>query len=217
MPKRTSRAGRPRRRVGEDAVKKSLYVVVEGARTETEYITHWASLHRRTVTVQIAPEKGLAPRTMVDLAVDRKRQAKRTQRLGRAYDEVWCVFDVDEHHALGEARTKARDNGIRLAVSNPCIELWFVLHFQEQTAELSRGEAQSLSVRLLGSGKSLSIESRHALIERHDTAVGRAERLAVRHEGNGLPPDANPSSNLWELVESIRSPRWPSPSRRPVG
>jgi hypothetical protein len=92
-------------------------------------------------------------------------------------------------------------------VSNPCIELWFVLHFQEQTAELSRSEAQSLSARLLGSGKSLSIESRHALTERHDEAVERAERLTVRHEGNGLASDANPSSNLWELVGSIRTPR----------
>ena len=28
----------------------------------------------------------------------------------------------------------ARDNGIRVAISNPCFELWLVLHYAQQTA-----------------------------------------------------------------------------------
>jgi len=144
---------------------------------------------------------------MVDVAVEHKRRSERDQKRGRgrAYDEVWCVFDVDEHHAISEARRKARDNDVRLAISNPCIELWFLLHFQDQTAELDRAAAQRLSADALGSGKSLSLESRQVLTARHDEAVVRARALSTRHDGNGLPPDANPSSSLWELIESIRA------------
>lgn len=146
---------------------------------------------------------------MVDVAVEQKRRADRDEKRGRgrAYDEVWCVFDVDEHHALDETRTKARDNGVRLAVSNPCIELWFLLHFHDQTAELDRAAAQSRSAKALGCGKSLSIECRQALSSRHDEAVARAKALSLRHEGNGLSPDANPSSSMWELIESIKTAR----------
>jgi hypothetical protein len=56
-------------------------------------------------------------------------------------DEVWCVFDVDEHPKLAEARDQANANGIQLAVSNPCFELWLLLHFQEHRAHAG-GHAQ---------------------------------------------------------------------------
>lgn len=206
MSSRRSRSAQPRRRLSESAAKRSLYVVVEGARTETEYILHWGSLYRSTAVI-IHPQKGLAPRTMIDVAVAKKREAERDQKRGRgrAYDEVWCVFDVDEHPALHEVQTKASDNGVRLAVSNPCIELWFLLHFRDQTAELDRTTAQRLSAAALGSGKSLSVDSRATLVSRHDAAMSRAKVLTARHVGNGLTADANPSSTLWKLLESIRT------------
>ena len=64
-----------------------------------------------------------------------KREAERVAKRQRdsylAFDEVWCVHDVDDHPRLDEARIMARDNDISLAVSNPCFELWLLLHFRE--------------------------------------------------------------------------------------
>jgi hypothetical protein len=44
---------------------------------------------------------------------------------------------------LHDAIRKAEANGIKLAVSSPCAELGFVLHFENQTAYVECSEAQS--------------------------------------------------------------------------
>jgi hypothetical protein len=44
-------------------------------------------------------------------------------------DEFWCVFDVEwprNHPGLLEAVQQAQANGIYLAISNPCFELWLM-------------------------------------------------------------------------------------------
>ena len=41
---------------------------------------------------------------------------------------------VNQSHCAEVASAGA--NGIRLAISNPCFELWLILHFQDHTAWL---------------------------------------------------------------------------------
>lgn len=45
-------------------------------------------------------------------------------------DELWAVFDVDHHRdkELSAVVTAAGQKGYRLAVSNPCFEIWLLLH-----------------------------------------------------------------------------------------
>ena len=86
------------------------------------------------VRIEIAPEHGV-PRTLVIIARDHKKRAEKAAKQERdenlAYDSVWCVFDVDDHPNLPDAQQMARDNRIDLAISNPCFELWLLLHFRE--------------------------------------------------------------------------------------
>jgi hypothetical protein len=200
------RAGPPGRRVTKAAVRRGLLVFVEGARTEADYLIHWHRIHRTTVNVNIHPFRG-APRQLIDQAAEEKRQDERDARRGRgpAYDEVWCVFDVDEHPYLNEVEQMARDNGISLAVSNPCLELWFVLHFEDQTAHLERDAAQRQAAGFLGCGKVLTAEALTELESRHSAARTRAQALDAKHDGDGSPPRSNPSSGVWRLVDQITS------------
>ena len=106
--------------------------------------------------------------TVVDRAVEKKRdEAKEARRgRGRASDEYWCVIDVDQHPKLGPAVEKAIANDIGVAVSNPCVELWFILHFQDQAAEIDRKRAQAISKELLKCDKVLDERALQALDER---------------------------------------------------
>ena len=115
------------------------------------------------------------------------------------------MFDIDAHPNVREAIQKAEANGISLAVSNPCIELWFILHFEDQTAYLSRQDAQSRSAELLGCGKNLSREAMDFLYSNFEDARRRARGLNAKHAGDGSPPGSNPSSSIWTLIESIRT------------
>ena len=56
------------------------------------------------------------------------------------------MFDRDVHHKYADAIKMANDNGFRLAISNPCLELWFLLHFHDQTAWIHRDDVQQQRV-----------------------------------------------------------------------
>lgn len=114
------------------------------------------------------------------------------------------MFDIDAHPNVREAIQKAEDNGIHLAISNPCVELWFILHFEDRTSHISRQAAQSRSSELLGCGKNLSRRAMDLLFDRFEDARQRARRLDAKHIGDGSPPRSNPSSGVWALIESIR-------------
>ena len=122
---------------------------------------------------------------------------------GRAHDEVWCIFDVDEHPRLNEAIELARRNEINLAISNPCIELWFLLHFVEQTAYIERDVAQKQSTHHLGCDKSLTDAALGQLHDGFDVAKARAQRLEEKHRRDGTRAPGNPSSGVWRLVDAI--------------
>jgi len=115
------------------------------------------------------------------------------------------MFDIDAHPNMAEASQKAMANGIGLAISNPCLELWFILHFEDRTAYLSRHDAQSRSSELLACGKNLSRQAMGLLFDQYEDAQARAHRLDAKHEGDGSPARSNPSSSVWALIESIRA------------
>lgn len=199
------RSGKPKRSPSLAAVRPQLLLYVEGERTEEEYLVYWSQLYRTKIRVTIAPERGV-PSTLVDLAIKAKRQAGREARRGRgsAWDDIWCVFDEDAHPGLHDAIARATANDIRLAVSSPCIELWFILHFEDQTGHISRRDAQSRARRLLDCGKGLTDQALVLLGERHDNARDRAISLDAKHANDGSPQRSNPSSEMWKLIDQIQ-------------
>lgn len=113
------------------------------------------------------------------------------------------MFDIDEHPNVDTAIDLAHRNDVRIAVSNPCLELWFLLHFGDQTAWIHRHEAQRRAAHCLGCGKSLSAAALDELHDRYDEARLRARQLDVKHRHDGSDPRANPSSEIWRLVDTI--------------
>jgi hypothetical protein len=70
-----------------------------------------------------------------------------------------------------------------------------LLHFENQTAYIEPKVAQARAKEHLKCDKVLSTSALHALDQRYD----------ARHEGDGSPAGANPSSSVWRLIDSIRS------------
>ena len=112
---------------------------------------------------------------------------------------------LDEHPDLAEARQVAQRQGINLAVSNPCIELWFVLHLEDQFAYIHRHEVQRRSAELFGFDKRLDTKTLDRLTTLYPVAEARAEALDMMYEQNGSPEGSNPSTSMAPLVEAIRS------------
>jgi hypothetical protein len=182
-----------------------ILILCEGSRTEPGYFRAFrAELRNRLVEIEV-DDRGGVPKTLVERTAARKKEAEREARSARdrylAYDEVWCVFDIDEHPLLPDALQQARDNRIHLAVSNPCFELWALLHFQDQSSYLHRHAVQSrLRHHLPGYDKDLPFARIHPA---YDQAVERARELDRRCETAGNPGD-NPSTGVHILTELIR-------------
>ncbi|WP_419554010.1 RloB family protein [Candidatus Poriferisodalis sp.] len=187
-----------------EASPRQILVFTEGEATEKDYVEHWHGKNRKHVRVTVDKFHG-SPRRLVEEAIKRRAQDQYEERRGRgrARDEYWCVFDRDSHDDFDQAIATAASNDIRVAYSNPCIELWFILHFRDQTAWIHRHDSQKESKRLLKCEKRLTRQALESLDGSFDDAKHRALQLDGRHQGNDSPPRSNPSSSVWELVERI--------------
>lgn len=208
-PKKRGTSSLPlRRSVGTRSPKKRVVVVCEGAKTEPSYLTLISPRTKDSlVELEIVPESATTPKQLVETACFRLRGAEKIRRRTRdpndSIDEIWCAFDVDEHPRLHEACQQARDNGVKLAISNPSIELWFLLHFVDQTANIHRKDALRNLRNYIGDydKKFTDLDS---LLGKYRDAKDRARRLAQKHMGDGTNfPADNPSSGMWELVDSL--------------
>lgn len=200
-----SPSGPPTRRVSASAQRLELLVFVEGAQTEELYLTYWRRRYRDHVLIHIDPFRG-GPLQLVQHAVQAKRGEARDAKRGRgrAHDQSWCVFDIDEHPHVPQAVELALRNDINVAISNPCLELWFILHFEDRTAYIDRFTAQSRAGLLLKCGKVLTDSALETLATRHADAVVRAVKLDEKHRGDGSPAGSNPSTSIWSLIDRIR-------------
>ena len=178
----------------------------EGDVTELKYLGRW--VQRRGSEFRISWGKtGLDPMGLVQEARKDVRDMRRAnRRSGPPFDQVWCVFDRDDHANVDSAINEARQGGIHVAFSNPCFELWLVLHARDQSAALDSGEAQRLATSLgLVSKKNVPASAWQLLESGYAAAKDRAIRLDERHELNGSPPHSNPSSDVWRLVDVLRA------------
>jgi hypothetical protein len=185
--------------------KRRFLLYCEGEVTEPEYFRDLKRFLRNPlVEIEIGNEKRNDPKGLVELAKQRRdsarRDAKREKDDSLLYDEVWCVFDVDDHAKLLEAIQQASAVSIDIAVSNPRFEVWLLIHFRDQWAYITGEQCQSaLRQYLPGYGKKVNFSQ----VENkgHD-AINRARQMEERAKLNGKIFD-NPTSGVWRLVTKI--------------
>ncbi|WP_290856938.1 RloB family protein [Hamadaea sp.] len=176
----------------------------EGRNSEPDYINGLRRLpeiaNDTALNLELHPEQGV-PLTLVRMAADRLRDPE--------VDECWCIFDVEwpQHHPnLHDAKQLAAARGVRLAISNPCFELWLVLHHRDYTKFATTDAAESESRRLDGrAGKSIDST---AYMPLRRQAARRAERLEQTHRKNSTYfPDDNPSSQMHHFLRAVERRR----------
>jgi hypothetical protein len=171
-------------------------------RTEPDYFNGFAKTYRNPrIHIKIAGEHGV-PLTLVANAKAHKSSAEDDARRERdqnlAFDSVWCVFDVDDHPNIPDARQMARDNGIEVAISNPCFELWLLLHLRESPGMNDRAAIQRMLVRHMPDyDKGVDFAR---ISEGYRDAVRRAEQLDKLAQGD---PERNPTTGVYRLTRII--------------
>jgi RloB-like protein len=168
----------------------SSYVAVKGRRAST-FADSRDSVANRAVDVTFL-NKAKDPLSLVSYATIQRSIASKD------FDMVWCVFDVDEF-SIERACELATQEALHLAISNPCFELWLLLHFEHRTSYLNAcGPAVTrLRKRLQNYDKArISFAD---FSDGLDDAIARAKHL----EPTGRNHVVNPSTSVWRLVETI--------------
>ena len=199
---------RPLRRRAPQIDQLSRFVILcEGELTEPGYLKAFARLAnvRAVATLEIRG-LGREPCTLVKEALKLKRQERRQGSASTQHaTQYWCVFDVEapaQHPRLLDAVQAAHDNGIQVAVSNPCFELWLLLHHIDHESWLNSDECRKLRRTQDGSqGKTVDGA---VYMQRLTEAMQRSARLDELHERAGREfPKNNPSSGVHRLLQAI--------------
>lgn len=190
------------RSIGTRPLKMHFYVFCEGKNTEPDYLRDYKEEHKAITTLKVFKEQG-KPEAIVREACEHKGRLSKEERA--LPNEFWVVFDRDNHDRIDEAFKLARQNDIHVAFSNPCFELWALLHFQEQAGHIEGKKVQSLLQQHMPSydherGARVSFA---ALFPKTLDAEKRARTLLARADTHGSP-HGNPSTTLWLLLKRMR-------------
>ncbi len=106
-------------------------IAVEGEKTEAQYFSLFRGSRVHVEVLSAGPNGLSAPRHVLERLVTFEEQFDLNED-----DERWLVLDVDRQRGqfLDEVTQVARESGYGLAISNPCFELWLLLHFEEADA-----------------------------------------------------------------------------------
>lgn len=111
---------------------KRYLIVCEGTKTEPQYLRELRDdLGIHPQVVRIAPNDGVSPDRVVAHAVTLYEE---DAAAGDAFDKVYCVFDRDNHSTFDAAMQRTKDlsaegKPVVAVTSNPCFEVWLLLHF----------------------------------------------------------------------------------------
>jgi hypothetical protein len=200
-----------RRRPASVEPRACVLLVCEGAKTEPLYFRSLRrKLRLKPVEIEIVGQ-GAAPITVVQRAVEMRDARRHEVRRGRKdfeYDHVCCVIDVEQPHenpSLLPALNQARDNKISVALSNPCFEYWFILHFADYGKPLidQDGVVRELKRHIPEYDKAQDVfDLVWACV---DQAVRRAKAVKKSHEAAGTARHhRDPSTEVDEVVELLR-------------
>jgi len=189
-----------RRRRESETPRETVLIVCEGAKTEKLYFEGLRGrLRIPNVAVKVCgKECGSAPKSVVDFAV---------QHFGEEYDHCWCVIDVEAprpHKTLAQALNKASGNGMQVALTNPCFEFWYILHFEKYTKAFNTNakvrQRLKRHIPRYGKGRTDIFDKLFPFIR---TAVENAAQVLIDKQCGENLSKHNPSTHVHRLVHLL--------------
>jgi hypothetical protein len=129
-----------------------------------------------------------------------------------SWDEVYCVFDRDDHQYYDEALRKAKllESSLKnkeknqvffqAIPSNPCFELWYLIHYENLTREEHRDAVQNKLKKYIPDYEKNLRHMWNLLYPDKEKAIAHALVLRKRKEETNNP---NPSTDVDLLISRL--------------
>ncbi|OKP69291.1 hypothetical protein A3842_26195 [Paenibacillus sp. P3E] len=130
------KVGKNVRRVGTREPNKRIYILCEG-QTEEAYFNNFKS-RRVNIDVKVAKAKQTDP---ISLLAEANRIINDKQLdVKSGVDEIWCIVDLDvavDNDYVVQLLSRAKKHCTNIVYSNPCFEVWFLLHYERLNTNIS--------------------------------------------------------------------------------
>ena len=177
-------------------LKPVILIVTEGSQTEPKYFEHYRT-RQTNIDIRVVGSRTKGGEndylSLIRKAVEYQSKNQLSASNG---DVVWVVADGDVNYnipdpvaskdsTLSRARKIADVKGVHIALSNPCFEFWYLLHFQYTTKFFKDYPAvkAALTAYLPDYGKADDVYSQ--LSEHTADAIQNARRIEQHHLRNG--------------------------------
>ena len=195
-------SGYKRRNIGNRRLHKIFVIVCEGKETERQYFNRYKKWGCG-LKIETPNTNATDPEKLVKFA---KNQSEKYNLNLKSGDGIYCVFDRDDNTNEIIARAfKKAGTDIKMCLSNPSFELWFLLHFVYYESSLSNPELiQKLKKHIPNYRK--DEEYYDELLSKRDDAIKNAKKLNGVHHKMGVDLNSinsNPSTQVFKIVEDI--------------
>lgn len=199
---------RANKRVGKKFMKRRKAVILlatEGLnKTERNYFVEF---NRKQNKYQVSFSSG-SNTDPLGIVRDACRAAEKNELDFSLGDKVYAVFDTDfgKEKQIREARELAKKNRVSLLLSNPCFEIWILLHFRFSTRGFQSNEEVLNELKNRWPEYRKNINTFSYIADRHEVAIENAKQLLLFHDSVSDEKQIekrNPSTNVHELVEIL--------------
>jgi hypothetical protein len=191
-------------RLGNNRLPRNVAIVITEGETERIYFN---GLKQRNLNIEIRPERGKRPNAL-QLMENCEKRIREDELDIEDGDIAICVFDVDNNSQkdIEAAIDLAEKNNIIVALSNPCFELWYLLHFREINHHVSCRDVQSELSRHIPDYDKTG-DYRNLLTPKRKQAMDRAIKIAKRQSlkdcGDYMRSSNNPCTNVHVAINGI--------------
>ena len=186
--------------------KRAILVAYEGInKTEKNYFDNFSGRDKDYV-IKVVPGNETDPINLVRQTIKKSQELKLDLEED---DRAFCIFDTDinpsKNIQIKEAIELAQTNNITIITSSPCIELWFLIHYNYTAASMSSNEVIK---RLKGYypkyNKNCNIYP--IIYENTKIAYDNAKKLEKYHKDNNISiksVEANPHSDIYQIIDEL--------------
>lgn len=201
-----------KRKISNDRVRKErkqkskVLIAAEGKnKTEKTYFSNFED-GKKSYNITYARGNNTDPLKLVKMLIKEIDELK----LDLQDDDVaYCIFDTDinpnKNKLIEQAIELAKKNHIKIITSSPCIELWFLLHYDYTTANMDNEEVMNrLKEYYPKYEKNINIYP--DIIKKVDLAINRAKKLEKFQINNNRRigmVEANPNTEVYKIVEYL--------------
>lgn len=176
-----------RREAKGKTINPALFIFCEGESEET-YVRFLRNKYRLPVEI--------VPRILRNKISERIIREKLKTSQQHEKDRIFLMYDIDVVGFYEKLQEINRNLHSELLISNPCFELWYILHHCNQTSEISTDNCVKKLESLChdyAKGE-IPLRMREKLESKVSDAIKRAKNLELHK---------NPSTNIYKFIEEL--------------